>query len=67
MGIAGLAAGIAWVNEQPRAPSITRRIRSHRNFAPNSIFPGFQILGHQDWSRKVATVSFTVEGLDPTS
>jgi len=66
MGIAGLAAGIRWVNEQPQGAQHHQENQiASKLCAELQSLPGVQILGHQDWSRKVATVSFTVEGLEP--
>ncbi len=66
MGIAGLAAGIRWVNEQP-----AHSVHERENALAKSLcaglesLPGVRVLGHQDWKRKVATISFTLEGFEP--
>jgi selenocysteine lyase/cysteine desulfurase len=66
MGISGLLAGIKWVTQQG-----IEKIHQHENALAKKLsegianLPGIRMLGHQDWSKKVATVSFTIEGLEP--
>lgn len=66
MGISGLLAGLRWIGEQgierlhERENALARRLSE-----AIAELPGLRLLGHQDWSKKVATVSFTCEGLAP--
>jgi selenocysteine lyase/cysteine desulfurase len=64
LGVAGLAAGIAYVVEQGIG-----RIREHEVALTEQLWrrlealPGFEVFGHRDASRRVGTLSFRCEML----
>ncbi len=66
MGIAGLLAGLKWLtgkgigNIHQQENGLAKRLADGI-----AGFSGIRLLGHQNWAQKVATVSFTVAGLEP--
>jgi cysteine desulfurase / selenocysteine lyase len=64
LGVAGLAAGIKYVNEQGM-----ERIHAHETALTERFwqrldeFPGVTVFGHRDMSRRVGTLSFVSEAL----
>jgi cysteine desulfurase family protein len=67
LGVAGLAAGIAWVAEQG-----LDKVRRHevdlcdRLWQKLDEIGGFQVVGHRDASRRVGTLSFHTENYSAT-
>ncbi|HEV3203935.1 MAG TPA: aminotransferase class V-fold PLP-dependent enzyme, partial [Gemmataceae bacterium] len=64
LGVAGLTAGIAYVQDRG-----LEEIHAHEIFLIQRLcqrleeIGGFEVFGHRDWSRRVATVSFRSEAL----
>lgn len=66
MGIAGLLAGLKWITEKGMENIHQQENALAKRLSESiALLPGIKLLGHQDWSKKVATVSFIVEGLEP--
>lgn len=67
VGLAGLGAGVRWVLEQGVAT-----IRAHelalaqRLFEALSSLPGTTVYGGRDPARQTATLSFNIEGMEPS-
>ncbi len=66
MGIAGLLAGLKWITEKSQNIIHQQENDLAKRLSESiALLPGLRLLGHQNWDKKVATVSFTVEGLEP--
>jgi cysteine desulfurase family protein len=67
VGLAGLAAGIRWVQEQG-----VDAIRAHEESLTQQLIDGLRgirgvtVYGGQDACRQIATVSFNIEGMSPS-
>ena len=67
VGIAGLGAGVDWVNENgPAATLAHERALIARLVDALDGDPRFTILGARDWSRRGGALAITVEGLAPS-
>ncbi len=67
LGVAGLVAGLRWINEQGLDNLLRHELDLAEYFWTRlDELPGFAVLGHRDRSRRVATVSFTSESLPAT-
>jgi cysteine desulfurase / selenocysteine lyase len=64
LGVAGLSAGIAYVQDRG-----LEKIHAHEILLTQRLYHrleeigGFEVFGHRDWSRRVATLSFRSEAL----
>ena len=66
LGVAGLAAGIRWVQEQGIAAIHHREMALvERLWRRLDEMPAFRVYGHRDLSRRVAALSFRCDALPP--
>lgn len=64
LGVAGLAAGIHWVQEQGIEKIHAREVALvERLWKKLEALSGFEVFGHRDHSRRVSTLSFRSEAL----